>query len=385
MRVFVECAYHKPGPHGEKGTFRRGIWQPEEQVPAWAARTGPTGLYTTIWRYERPDPRSKLVADFYADFDGEWEQVRQNALDVIRVLHRLYQYPIEQVRLYFSGAKGIHLQLPADAIGTNEPRRDWPEKYRYAAERLRFYAPTMDLKVYEGRRLWRLPGSRHEKTGLYKIPITYQELRDLSLHQIQELARSPRSLSYPPLRVAELGPAFWAPRKQTRHMVRPKRPSLDFLPPCVRDLQDRQTPAGERHNTLVVLASYCVARGYDLDEAMGYLRRWNRHRCVPPLPDTELTYQVQDVYARGGYTFGCERLAALGECLPIRCPLGIHRNPQTGKGPGLAGPPRRSFLLGYGLLGRPHDPGEPPQRPGPRGQVEVPAAVRATNRVAQHR
>ena len=62
--------------------------------------------------------------------------------------------------------------------------------YKYIANFAKGFTPnkTVDTQIYDNKRLFRIPNTRHEKSGLYKIPITLNELQTLSIDQIREMA-----------------------------------------------------------------------------------------------------------------------------------------------------------------------------------------------------
>ena len=60
------------------------------------------------------------------------------------------------------------------------------------------YVDTLDLRVYSGRkgRMWRTPNVRREN-GKYKVPITPEELMEMTAEDYQALCSQPRVIPAP--------------------------------------------------------------------------------------------------------------------------------------------------------------------------------------------
>lgn len=141
-----------------------------EDVEEYASKHDHTGIYTSIFHYDDVDlDRALRMGNLYFDFDSEdpaesWDEVR-------KVYNHLQDYSVydDAIHIYFTGAKGFHLEIEAIALGV-DASQDLPATYRFIAEDLRgqLGLKTLDFAVYDPRRMWRLPYSRHQKTGLYK-------------------------------------------------------------------------------------------------------------------------------------------------------------------------------------------------------------------------
>ena len=127
------------------------------------------GLYTSVWHYNSTDLSTALrLGSLYFDLDSEdidacYEEAK-----------RLYSYlisfiPEESLLVYFTGKKGFHIECEAISLGIN-PSNDLPKTFRYIATKLKekLDISSMDFSVYDMRRMWRLPDSKHQSTSLYK-------------------------------------------------------------------------------------------------------------------------------------------------------------------------------------------------------------------------
>jgi P4 family phage/plasmid primase-like protien len=96
----------------------------------------------------------------------------------------------------YSGSKGFHVGVPFGYFGL-EPSLDLSEKLNALAWHLKSTTyPTLDTTIYNANRKFRALGSKHPKTGLYKIQLENGALH-LPLDHIQQLARKRGNLVIP--------------------------------------------------------------------------------------------------------------------------------------------------------------------------------------------
>ena len=116
------------------------------------------------------------------DFDSE-DNIPLAQTDTIKTVKRLQKHGIniEDMTITFSGCKGFSIEMNTDTEMT-------PEKVKTIAKYIAGDLKTFDTKVYNAARIFRLPHTKHNKTGLYKTPIQYHELTDLNVDQIAEIA-----------------------------------------------------------------------------------------------------------------------------------------------------------------------------------------------------
>lgn len=138
------------------------------------------------------------------DFDDRHDPA--HALEWMRqFLDRLERedVPLDALRVYFSGAKGFHVEIPHTLFGGFEPSDQLHVWERTAALELMNGIP-FDSAVYDKLRLWRLPNTLNAKGQRYKVQLSLLEVRGLSMAEILALAEAPR----PRLPVAP--PEEWA-------------------------------------------------------------------------------------------------------------------------------------------------------------------------------
>ena len=131
----------------------------------------------------------------WIDIDNnELEQARKDAIALIENADRRYSVRFGDMLIFFSGSKGFHIGLPLS--WSPEPSRDFNRVARSVAERLAGEV-VIDKSIYDKVRAFRSPNSRHPKSGLHKIRLSYEELREWSIERIKREARRPRQFDYP--------------------------------------------------------------------------------------------------------------------------------------------------------------------------------------------
>jgi len=111
-----------------------------------------------------------------------------------------WQIDPKGLQIYFSGLKGFHLRLDSRIFGKLAPERGLPALFdalrrhlaQEIAEPLR---ATIDLSIKDLMRLLRLPNTIHEKSKLFKILLSREELRVFDDRRIRELAKKPEVAS----------------------------------------------------------------------------------------------------------------------------------------------------------------------------------------------
>lgn len=127
------------------------------------------GLYTSIWNYNSKDiEESTRFGPLYFDIDNADDSVAYN--EAITLYRYLASYiPRDAIKVFFTGKKGFHIECDPVALGIN-PSNNLPNIFRYIATKVKdkLNLSSLDFSVYDSRRMWRLAGSAHQTTGLYK-------------------------------------------------------------------------------------------------------------------------------------------------------------------------------------------------------------------------
>lgn len=280
---------------------------------------------------------SLKIADFYLDFDTvitceeDYQKLKEDVLIALRYITVIMNIPIEQVRFYYSGRKGIHLTIPAITMGI-EPHAALHQIYKQIAEDIKQYCKhdTLDMKMYDDKRMFRMVNSWNVKGKAFKIPITIQEFKDLAHAKLHELAQQPREITVPqPIaspRAKLVIKQFiedWTQRVNRRTEFSGKIRQLKTEPPCIKAMHEKifRETIDERNNSTTALASFYLQQNIELEEALVRVQKWNAENCSPPQAEKEVDISVKSVY-NGQYKYGCETFHRVsGVCDKDNCPL----------------------------------------------------------------
>lgn len=324
---------------------------PVGEVEALVARYGAEECYASIFRCS--DELLLYVAEHRVDgrpsvagFDGRvWAPFLpididahppggdlHDALDLARraqeVLRCGWGVPEAGLHAFFSGAKGFHLLIDVRVFGRVTPARELHRIFsRLRLELLRDLEEAdrerFDLAIGDKMRLLRLPNTRHAGSGLFKIPLSGEELSKCPLAEILALARAARSLPglaagglEPVARVAAVAGLVERYRRARLALRRgrgphpyrmrtPPRSPEEALCAARRELWRGEVGPGMRNNVAIRLASALRLAGYDRPRTLALLVEWDR-RQPTPLPESEIRAVVASAYARPyPYTYGC--------------------------------------------------------------------------------
>ncbi|MBA7504848.1 hypothetical protein ES706_03506 [subsurface metagenome] len=308
-----------------------------EEIEGERSKTDNTNLYVSIYRYLTDDPNvGPVYGPFYLDLDDETnpDRARREAVAVAYELSTAYSIPAELVDIRFTGKKGFSIVIRPEVLGA-EPSVLLPRIYRRMAERLAktLNLKTIDFKVYERRRLWRLNNSIHPDTGRHKIFLTLDELKNLKIDQIRELALKPRSISYTHGKIEAIPAAkkFYADAKsevEKKFEGRGKFTLMHYevrgVPPCVEKRLEIGTKLGCREQYAFELAVYFAGRQTPIEETKQLLTEFAR-RCDPPLDAREVEHAIETAYqgvTEGRYSVGCSSDALVDLCPgKEKCPI----------------------------------------------------------------
>lgn len=166
-----------------------------DDVYRYSSKHNHFGIYTSVWRYNTKEPEgATLFGPVYFDLDSE-------DLDCsLEEAQRLYSYLAERINpssiaTFFTGKKGFHIEVEPIPLGVT-PSKELPGICRTIGEAIRdeLELKTLDFAVYDRRRMWRLANTKHQKTDLYKVELTHDELFS-SPDEIMEIAKTPSEVT----------------------------------------------------------------------------------------------------------------------------------------------------------------------------------------------
>lgn len=320
--------------------FGRKIYTTMDKKPEVRNKFNNTDVYATVFQYNNEDQnQSDLFGPLYLDLDMEFhtnEEYNKLKADVARIVTYLnlqYGIPTDYIKFYFTGKKGFHLIIPSTVFNIR-PDKDLNVYYKIIAKELseNTINPIIDLKIYDKKRLFRLPNSINGKTGLYKVPITYSNIVKFSYEDMMEYATSPKSIDSNEVKpvdkainkLTEIKTALKevAVKKAKNRMI-PTNVDLSKVkfPSCIQEIYRTGCAEGNRNNTTVILASAFFQQGVDFDTAMSMLNKWNDEKNDPALSEMEIQTTINSAYqqVQDGRRYGCASIRDMGLCVGKEC------------------------------------------------------------------
>lgn len=143
--------------------------------------------------YDETSP-THYTGPLFFDFDAdEIAEAVENFRGFLVKLREL-GVDLNASRLFASGGKGFHIEIPQAVFMPNTPAGgviNLPYVYREIAHAL--YVETLDLRVYSARkgRMWRTP-NRLRENGSYKVPLTVAEALSITADTYSAIVAAPR-------------------------------------------------------------------------------------------------------------------------------------------------------------------------------------------------
>lgn len=208
----------------------------------------------------------KGITDVKTDklaFDFDSKDLEESKRDTNILLNRLIEKKIPS-EIYFSGNKGF-------TVIVNLQNEITPEQHtKLAMDDLGKDLKTFDPSIYNASRILRLPNTRHNVSGLYKIQLTQEQLK-LQSTEIKKLAKNPANIiKSPKIKIQE--PSIEKEIKMLSIKKEFDIKNIDWTkkPRHWRDyrwaLAQGYFTSGNRHNALCVLAATCRGLGYDKEQ-----------------------------------------------------------------------------------------------------------------------
>lgn len=344
--IYVECG----ADLNAKYPFTRKHFMPPHETDRFRKKYNNQGVYQTVMQYIDPvwmiDHKQKRIinakeslkyGDFYLDFDHplekeeDFDKIKDDVSMALKYMKVIMSIDLDQINIYYSGHKGIHITIDPRVLGVR-PHIALNQIYKEVAREINQYCKhnTLDLRVYDDKRMFRMVNSLNLKGQLYKIPLTYEEFKNLSLREIRRLATQPREIKKPLVvfssqanRVFEEIAKKWTEKIQKRNVYAEKIKKLKKPPACIQAMLNKvfHETVDERNNSGTALTSFFMQQGYSYEETLSQMMKWSQENCVPPLEQREIETIVQSVYT-GQYRYGCETFHKLsGVCERDTCPL----------------------------------------------------------------
>lgn len=199
----------------------------------------------------------------YFDFDSE--SIEECIPQFQAFLNKLREKGVDlnQVRLYATGGRGFHVEVPMGCFIPKPPPAGvvgLPHIYREMAHAL--YVDLLDLRVYSAKlgRMWRTPNWQRDN-GHYKVPISTEDAMAMTAESYSALTSAPRP--FPSLAPAAFSPNLGllysqakdrtAAKAQRKRSAKPSELGRRFrgtLPPSVAALCQGRFPARRGWNEI---------------------------------------------------------------------------------------------------------------------------------------
>jgi len=271
-------------------------------------------------------------------------RAQYTARNIIKFLSSELGANSKSVLAYFSGSAGFHLMIDKRIFGKIEPSENLHITFSILREKLveksHTDKDTVDFSIKDKMRLWRVPCTINQKSGLYKIQLTLKELFTLSPDQIKRKAEKPQPLFYtdragliPVGTLIKPYPKAKLLYEETIKMAKKReaavnissinnekrdknRPEIDeIFCKAEQFMATSNIPEGYRNNSAIRLVSKLRRKGLSREGAEEFIIKWN-FGCNILLTGYELMSIVRSVYSRPFcYNYGCN-----DEILKKYCP-----------------------------------------------------------------
>uniref|UniRef100_A0A6H1ZHS5 Putative helicase n=1 Tax=viral metagenome TaxID=1070528 RepID=A0A6H1ZHS5_9ZZZZ len=253
---------------------------PEAYRDHWQATRNEKGK-PTVAGYTGPS-----YADFLPlDFDGpDLEQVLEQVRTFLNQLQVAFDVDeLGGLRTYFSGAKGFHVLLDAELFGGWVPSPGLAAQQKELATRLMGDQAGFDPTIYDTSRLFRLPNTQHGKSGLWKVPLSIEELLyKCSIEDIKALAAAPREIAFPAWGDCSPSSALAEIWNNIQKPIRPDRKANAGQPTDEFTLFPTHLKDGDgRDNAAFAIARYCRKKGWPEARTLELLHLWDDAQDEP--------------------------------------------------------------------------------------------------------
>lgn len=245
------------------------------------------------------------------DIDSEnLEEALCNAKNLIKNFQLNYGILPEQLKYFFSGKKGFHILLPIGLFGEITPHKEFNKWMRNMALELT-HGCKVDPAIYDKNRLIRIVNTRNHKSGLFKIPLTWQEFVSCKIDEIQNMAKEKREIPLVSKDVDkndQLCELFNKMKSEKYRPVIQAKETKDFQYSkkgkyCILKIMNDGVVQSQRNDSIVRLTTHFKNEGFNLDVVKGIILGWNGI-CVPPAPENDVVTRIEGAYF-AGYKYGC--------------------------------------------------------------------------------
>jgi len=265
----------------------------------------------TFTDYEGQAKPSLNMVSF--DFDGD-------DLEVVKAdVQRFCEwFAVDDIVVFFSGSKGFHVMVPWGYFPF-EIGISLPLQLKDMAKELKEHYPSLDTSIYNYNRKFRVPFSKHDKSGLYKNVIDLDMLIS-DIEYIKASCELPDNFDFleyikpnqarDPLDILiEL--ADTVKRKSyevNKDVAGTKEAPTQFekfdQKLCIRKMLDSTCGDVGRNNACIRIVNDMYRTGKPQNDCEIAMQKWSK---TVQLPYNEIQTIIENIYnGRANYNFGCQ-------------------------------------------------------------------------------
>ena len=300
--MYIEIAVGSPQ--------KRGLLIKEEMLGNYIEKYGKDmPVYRSVYRYTEDilqhmekNKSTKLYMGIHdvpfipIDID-KGDNTKEHTLEIFRAtLNHLFEEGLsgENLQAYFSGT-GYHIDIHRDCFGFI-PSKELPYIVKGTMENI---SNSLDISIYKRTSLYRCLYTKNQKSGLYKIPLSIEEIFTLTATEIETLAKTRRTFKfdkkYGEGELASLVVKEVPAIKQSRNITEPIK-----IATCIQKIYNQGPTTGERNNSILRMSSHFRRCGIPSSACKAALLKWNGGSLEPNLIEEKVEY----VY-NSNYKYGC--------------------------------------------------------------------------------
>lgn len=267
----------------------------EEKIEATNKETGE--IYERNRGVEKIEDVVTNILGFDLDHKADLNLAKQ---DTIKVVERLMEHGIDvnDIQVSFSGYKGF-------SVIVHHNKNLTPEEHRTIAESIAGDLETWDTTLYNASRIFRIDGTKHQDTGLYKTPLDpddlYESIETIKAKAKTKTKRDPATPIDLPKVLFNLKPKVKEVKKtevENNHFIDfSKKPF--YLTDLKYVLQKGFIPPSDGNEGMMILCSTYKHVGFDRTDAYHMLKSVNEKRAeiygIPKRSKNEIYEQVINV------------------------------------------------------------------------------------------
>jgi len=257
----------------------------DDTINQWRKRFNNTDVFRSICVYAKPSHRARYVAPlfFYVRSRGNFAEVRTSAIELEDAILCNLDAPCRSVEIYLDGEGTFELRMSHEVFQASYSPHIFTLNKMFAEILPDDDLQLVDTSAYKETHLWRFSNSRSSRTGLYKIPLSHEELIDAEQEELIAMTRSPRTED----NYAYIIPGEFADWNYLQRIRKLEQESMscpickckdreitihERSVPCIQGFESYGLPDGTRHKTYLLLARYFAYINMHYDQIVRRLK-----------------------------------------------------------------------------------------------------------------